>query len=116
MAANTVMVSVASVRPPKEVKTFARQGGVRQAAFFGQCGKRQKAAAGADEAGQQGCGGQCVGGRVGHRKGQGDSGIKHEVECDVQEAARVGGLGQAGHAAIQAIEQARGLRYRPLSR
>ena len=40
----------------QEVKAFARQGGVGQAAFFGQCGKRQKAAAGADEAGQQGCG------------------------------------------------------------
>ncbi|WP_157951961.1 hypothetical protein [Limnohabitans sp. Rim28] len=47
-------------------------GGFGQAAFLGQCGKRQKAAAGADEAGQQGCGGQCVGAGVGRRKGQGD--------------------------------------------
>ena len=60
---------------PQEVKAFARQGGVRQSAFFGQCGKRQKAAAGADEAGQQGCGGQCVSAGVGHRKGQGDDGV-----------------------------------------
>ncbi len=59
----------------QEVKAFARQGGVGQAAFFGQCGKRQKAAAGADEAGQQGCGGQGVGGGVGHCKGQRDGGV-----------------------------------------
>ena len=80
----------------QEVKAFARQGGVRQAAFFCQCGKRQKAAAGADESGQQGGGGQGVGAGVGHRKGQGDGGLEHEVERDGQVAARVGGLGQAG--------------------
>ncbi len=80
----------------QKVKAFTRQGGVRQAAFFCQCGKRQKTAAGADEAGQQGCGGQRVGRGVGHCKGQRYGGVEDEVERDVQKAVRVGGLGQAG--------------------
>lgn len=93
-------------KPAQKVKAFARQGGVRQAAFFGQCGECQKAAAGADEAGQQGRCGQCVGAGVGHRKGLGDGGVEHEVERDVQKAARVGGLGQASQSAFCASARA----------
>jgi hypothetical protein len=44
----------------QEVKAFSLQGYVRQDSFLGQCGEGQKAVAGADEAGQQGCGGQGV--------------------------------------------------------
>lgn len=95
----------------QEIKTFARQGGVRQAAFFGECGEGQEAAAGADEAGQEHGRGQGVVRGVGHGKAQGNRGLKHEVERDVEEA-RVGGLGQAGHAAVKAVEQARSQQQR----